>query len=117
MIRLVDQSTSDAWFDFVTTTTADHQSSSRRSSEPPLRTAFPIALQMDLGSGSWESSLIPPNTTGRNTTTCTAIVSSRNTGGGTEGSENNDSSVTDKVTFDSVLVCGRLEEKTSEHDE
>jgi len=45
-LRLVAKTASDAWFELV----APDVSSSN---------AIPLALQVDLGNGSWESSLIP----------------------------------------------------------
>lgn len=69
-MRVVAQSASDAWFELVVREIIEGPSS------PAKATAIPLAVEVDLGNGSWESSLIPVK----------------------EGVGN------DKVTFDLVLV-------------
>ena len=49
-LRMVASSSSTAWFELVTTGLVAHES---------RRPAIPIALQVQVGNGSWESSLIP----------------------------------------------------------
>jgi hypothetical protein len=51
-IRLVTQSAADAWFELVVL---------EPHADVSLASAVPLALEVDLGHGSWESSLIPAN--------------------------------------------------------
>jgi hypothetical protein len=48
MIRLVAKSASDAWYELVLPSSGENASN-----------AVPLAVEVDLGNGSWESSLIP----------------------------------------------------------
>jgi hypothetical protein len=49
-IRLVAQSAADAWFELVVL---------EAQTDMSMASAVPLALEVDLGHGSWESSLIP----------------------------------------------------------
>jgi hypothetical protein len=57
-LQLVAKSASDAWFELFCISSVFDDTSSFGTF------AFPIALQVDLGHGSWDSSLIPPNEEG-----------------------------------------------------
>jgi hypothetical protein len=56
-VELVAQSRSIAWFDLSLTLNQDDESMAASS-----YIAVPLALEIELGEGSWESSLIPPST-------------------------------------------------------
>jgi hypothetical protein len=88
-MKLVARSSSDAWFELTAfwnyqgfenieqNVDTSHSVLSSDNSNHLHRWAFPIALQVDLGNGSWDSSLIPPDV----------------------------NTVSDHATFDVVLVC------------
>jgi len=90
-MRLVAHCASDAWFELVvpaaslTTTGVDGVQ---------VHPAFPLLLQVELGNGSWESSLIPPKTTS---------TSPRADGGGDALLDHGDDAK-DWVNFDLVLT-------------
>lgn len=73
-LRLVAKSASDAWFELIVDVAEEIASIDTTAKKKA--SAIPLALQVDLGNGSWESSLVPV----------------------AEGKEN------DSVTFDLVLA-------------
>lgn len=58
-LRLVAKSASDAWFEVVVVKQQQQQQEEEAAATSERATAIPLAMQVDLGNGSWESSLVP----------------------------------------------------------